>query len=68
MLTGTDSRRGFLKKSVYVVPAIVTLNVALVEARAGSDMSPEPFRGGDMPRGQRDGESRPTRDSRDTGR
>jgi hypothetical protein len=32
-----DSRRGFLRKSAYVVPAVLTLNLALVEARAGSD-------------------------------
>jgi hypothetical protein len=31
-----DSRRGFIKKALYVVPAVVSLNLALVEARAGS--------------------------------
>jgi len=32
-----DSRRDFLKKTAYVVPAVLTLNLALVEARAASN-------------------------------
>lgn len=35
-----DSRREFLKKSAYVVPAVLTLNLALVEARAASNEPP----------------------------
>jgi hypothetical protein len=35
-----DSRREFLRKSAYVVPAVLTLNLALVEARAASNEPP----------------------------
>jgi hypothetical protein len=35
-----DSRREFLKKSAYVVPVVLTLNLALVEARAASNEPP----------------------------
>lgn len=65
MLTGSDSRRGFLKKSVYVVPTILTLKLALVEARAAS-MPPNQGRGDSPPQGHR--EDRETRPSRELGR
>lgn len=32
-----DSRRDFIKKAAYVVPAVLSLNLALAEARAGSN-------------------------------
>lgn len=35
-----DSRREFLKKGAYVLPAVLTLNLALVEARAASNEPP----------------------------
>ena len=31
-----ETRRDFIKKAAYVVPAVLSVNVALVEARAGS--------------------------------
>ena len=40
MFTGSDSRLEFIKKSAYIVPAVLSLNVALVEARAGSPAGP----------------------------
>ena len=40
MFTESDSRREFIKKSAYIVPAVLSLNVALVEARAGSPAGP----------------------------
>ncbi len=62
MLTGSDSRRDFIKKSVYVVPMIFSLNVALVEASSAS-MPPNQGRGGDPPHGNRGNRGkRPTRD------
>jgi hypothetical protein len=64
MKRNSDSRRQFLKKSAYVVPAILSLNVALVEARAAS-MDEDRGRGRSGPRGQRDDKTRDTRDSRD---
>ena len=33
---GNGNRRDFLKKAAYVVPAVLSVNVALVSARAGS--------------------------------
>ena len=55
MFTESDSRREFIKKSVYVVPAVLSLNVALVEARAGSPRGPcgdgAPGQGGGGPPG-----------------
>jgi hypothetical protein len=55
-----DSRRDFMKKGAYVVPAVLTLNLALVEARAAS---------GEITPNTRDSE-RPTdiRDQRDVTR
>ena len=35
-LFGTGNRRDFIKKAAYVVPTIMSVNVALVSARAGS--------------------------------
>ena len=32
----TGTRRDFIKKAAYVVPAVLSVNVALVAARAGS--------------------------------
>lgn len=68
MLTANDSRREFLKKSAYVVPTILSLNVALVEARASSMPDPNMGKGGSPPRGQRPSNRPPTRDTRDTRR
>ena len=64
-LTRNDSRRDFIKKAAYVVPAILSLNVALVAARAGSPMQ-EGGKGGAPARGQRP-DGTPQRRSR-TGR
>ena len=62
MLSDNDSRRDFLKKSVYVVPTILSLKVALVEARAAS-MPSNQGRGESPPTGEREPrERRPTRD------
>jgi hypothetical protein len=36
MLTSGSSRRDFLKKTAYVAPLILTLNVSLAQASAGS--------------------------------
>jgi hypothetical protein len=36
MLQTNDSRRDFLKKTAYVTPLILTMNVSLAEAGAGS--------------------------------
>ena len=66
MLTESDSRREFIKKSAYVVPIILSLNVALVEARAAS-MPENQGRGDPPPRGNRGG-GRPSRPTRDPGR
>ena len=65
MLSGSDSRREFLTKSVYIVPTILSLNVALVEARAAS-MPPNRGRGRGPHRGPR--EDRPMRPTRDVER
>ena len=65
MLLGSDSRREFLRKSVYVVPTILSLNVALVEARAAS-MPANQGRGQRPPQGER--EPRDRRPTRDLGR
>jgi hypothetical protein len=44
MVTKNDaSRREFLKTSAYVVPAVLTLNLALVEARAASHEPRDPM-------------------------
>jgi len=41
MFTNDDtSRRDFLKKTAYVVPVVLSLNLALVEARAASNAPP----------------------------
>lgn len=69
MLTGLDSRREFIKKSVYVVPTILSLQVALVEARASSlPLDPDIYgrRGERPPLGER--AQRDTRDTRDLSR
>jgi len=48
MFTNDDaSRRDFLKKTAYVVPVVLSLNLALVEARAAS---PEPAPRDPMPK------------------
>jgi hypothetical protein len=36
MFESHDSRRDFLKKTAYVTPLILTMNVSLAEAQAGS--------------------------------
>ena len=35
-----DSRRDFIKKAAYVVPAVLTLNLALAEASSASTVTP----------------------------
>lgn len=59
MRTSPDSRRGFVKKAVYVAPAILTLAAAPAFAKSGSEKNgngpkdPKPdnprklYRGGD---------------------
>jgi len=37
-----DSRRDFIKKAAYVVPAVLSLNLALAEAKAGSKKPKKP--------------------------
>jgi hypothetical protein len=62
-----ESRREFLRKGAYVVPAVLTLSVTLVEARAGSmDIGPNQGRGEDPSQELR--ETRETRDTRDLSR
>jgi len=54
---GSGNRRDFMKKAAYVVPAVLSMNIAIVEARAGSG-EPELLqrRKGKAPeRGARDG-------------
>ena len=63
----SKSRRDFVKKAVYVVPAILSMQVALVEARAGSDDVEQGGMGGSSPRGERK-KSSPQRPSRRTDR
>ena len=63
----SESRRDFVKKAVYVVPTILSMNVALVAARAGSDDAEQGGMGGSSPRGTRTGSS-PQRPSRRTDR
>jgi len=60
----SGTRREFIKKAAYVVPAVLSVNVALVTARAGS---PEAMSGkGESPmRGARDGERQQRRTDRD---
>jgi hypothetical protein len=60
----SDTRREFIKKAAYVVPAVLSVSVALVTARAGSDtrmggkgVAPES--------GARDGERQQRRTDRD---
>ncbi len=36
MSTNTTSRRDFLKKTAYVAPLVLTMNVSLAEAQVGS--------------------------------
>jgi hypothetical protein len=55
-----DTRREFIKKAAYVVPAVLSVNVALVTARAGShDIDPRTGgKGETSQRGARDGVER----------
>jgi hypothetical protein len=51
------NRRDFLRKTAYVVPAIMSVNVALASARAGSlDPIQQRAKGASTNRGSRDGE------------
>ena len=62
----SGTRRDFMKKAAYVVPAVMSVNVALVAARAGSNMDPEQLgRKGEAP--SREGRDY-TRDERRTDR
>lgn len=73
MLSKSD-RRQFIKKATYVVPAIFTLDVALVEASAASkppkgpkgSKGPKGPRGPKGDRGQRAVERQNRRITRDT--
>jgi len=62
-----ESRRDFVKKAVYIVPAVLSINIALVEARAGSHDMQMGGAGGASPRGTRKA-SEPGRDARRTDR
>jgi hypothetical protein len=57
---GTGTRRDFIKKAAYVVPAVLSVNVALVTAASGSEPG-MPNKGEDPGRGMRTGERMPRR-------
>ena len=59
------NRRDFLKKAAYVVPAVLSVNVALVAARAGSDEKQMGGKGSSYERGARDGERNQRQTDRD---
>jgi hypothetical protein len=63
-LDGSGSRREFIKKAAYAVPAILSVNVALVAARAASHEMEEGGKGGSTPRGQRGSKGTPSRSTR----
>jgi hypothetical protein len=64
-LFGSGNRRDFLKKAAYVVPTIMSVNVALVSARAGSlDPVQQRAKGESTNRGSRDGVREGSRASR----
>ena len=63
--TGADTRRGFIKKAAYVVPAVLSVNVALVSARAGSHEMQMGVKGESPDRGARVGERPSRRTDRD---
>jgi hypothetical protein len=67
MATDHDSgtRRDFIKKAAYVVPAVLSVNVALVAARAGSHEAGMPNKGEDPGRGMRSGERMERRTDRE---
>ena len=52
----SGNRRDFIKKAAYVVPAVMSVNVALVSARAGSHQMGMGAKGEAPSRGARDGE------------
>jgi hypothetical protein len=66
-MLGKSTRRDFVKKAAYVVPTILSMHVALVEARAGSGNAQMGGTGESSPRGVRE-QSPPERDARRTDR
>ncbi len=61
-----DTRRDFMKKAAYMVPAVLSVSVALVEARAGSHDETQMGGKGEAPdRGARDGEREQRRTDRE---
>ena len=65
-LDRSGNRRDFIKKAAYVVPAVMSVSVALVSARAGSNEVMTMGAKGVAPqRGARDGERVQRRSSLD---
>jgi len=62
-LDRSGNRRDFIKKAAYVVPAVMSVSVALVSARAGSHDATAHARGTAIQRGARDGGERAQRRS-----
>ena len=60
-----DTRRDFMKKAAYVVPVVLSVSVALVEARAASHEMQSGGKGDAPTRGARDGEREQRRTDRE---
>ncbi len=63
-LDRSGNRRDFIKKAAYVVPAVMSVSVALVSARAGSHDPVRHAKGTAIQRGARDGERAQRRSNR----
>ena len=60
----SGNRRDFIKKAAYVVPAVMSVNVALATARAGSHDHKMGAKGAEVRQGARNG-ARPERQRRE---